>query len=367
MNIFRVCFVLALISNINLYPTAEAIDSAAYIGAPRQKLTGVYAKNYKLRDAKLLANGKIKGPEDIAVASDGSIYAGSASGKIYKITTVDGAERVDLFADPGGGQTLGLMFARPDGALIACNCPKGLLSISKSGEVSCLTTAVGDTKITYPDDLDIASDGKIYFSLATIQRGELNGYRNMFVDLLECHPYGQLLVYDPVKASTTSLLKGLFFANGVALSPDEDYVLVNESYRYRITRYWLKGPKAGTSDLFTDNLPGMPDGITRDPSGGYWVAIVVPRTAYMDFVQARPRLKKLFAHLPIVFWGRMRKYGMVLKLDESGRVTESLQDPSGWVTTVTNAVPWKNQLFLGSLQGKAVARYQLNQVTGARP
>ncbi|WP_246358471.1 strictosidine synthase family protein [Paenibacillus phytorum] len=32
---------------------------------------------------------------------------------------------------------------------------------------------------------------------------------------------------------TTVLLEGLYFANGVALSADEDYVLVAESYHYR--------------------------------------------------------------------------------------------------------------------------------------
>ncbi len=358
---------LSLTANLHLITAAKAIESAAYIGPPRPKQVGLYAKNYKLRESALLAKGKIKGPEDIAVDADGIIYAGSADGKIYKISTTLGAEKIQLFADLGGGQTLGLMFSKHDGRLIACNCPRGLFAVSKNGDAECLTNALGDTKITYPDDLDIAHDGKIYFSMATVERGNLNGYKNMFVDLLECQPHGQLLVFDPANGKTTSLLDGLYFANGVALSPDEDYVLVAETYRYRIKRYWLKGPKTGTSDVFADNLPGMPDGITRDPYGGYWLALVVPRTAYMDFVQARPRLKKFFAHIPIGFWGRMPHYGMVLKLDDQGSVTESLQDPSGKVTTVTNVVPWKDYLFLGSLQGRAIGRYKLNQLTGARP
>lgn len=37
------------------------------------------------------------------------------------------------------------------------------------------------------------------------------------------------------------LLKDLYFANGVALSKDESFVLVAETFQYRISRYWLKG------------------------------------------------------------------------------------------------------------------------------
>lgn len=39
-------------------------------------------------------------------------------------------------------------------------------------------------------------------------------------------------------------------------------------------RYWLKGPKQGTSDIFIDNLPGPPDGISIAEDGQtYWVTI----------------------------------------------------------------------------------------------
>ena len=63
------------------------------------------------------------------------------------------------------------------------------------------------------------------------------------------------LRYDPSTGKTDMLLDGLYFANGVALSADEDYILVNETSRYRITRYWLKGDKAGSSEIFADNPP----------------------------------------------------------------------------------------------------------------
>ena len=96
-------------------------------------------------------------------------------------------------------------------------------------------------------------------------------------DLLEARPHGRLLRYDPATRQTTVLLRDLYFANGVALSRGEDFVLVNETYRYRTRRFWLKGPKAGTSDVFLDNLPGFPDNIDGNRKGSFWLALFTVR------------------------------------------------------------------------------------------
>lgn len=56
-------------------------------------------------------------------------------------------------------------------------------------------------------------------------------------------PMGRLLCYDPATASTSVLAHGLWYANGVALSPDESFVAVVETCSMRARRYWLKGPK----------------------------------------------------------------------------------------------------------------------------
>jgi hypothetical protein len=42
------------------------------------------------------------------------------------------------------------------------------------------------------------------------------------------------------------LLEHIYFANGVALAKDESFVLVVETPRSRVLRYWLKGPKGGS-------------------------------------------------------------------------------------------------------------------------
>ena len=49
----------------------------------------------------------------------------------------------------------------------------------------------------------------------------------------------------------------MYFANGITLSKDEDFLLVQETFAYRTRRYWLKGPRKGTWDYFVELLPGV--------------------------------------------------------------------------------------------------------------
>ena len=70
--------------------------------------------------------------------------------------------------------------------------------------------------------------------------------------------------YNPASGTTTVRLENPHFANGVALGPKEDYVLVTETPGARITRLWLKGNKAGTMDVF---IAGYPDNISYNDNG----------------------------------------------------------------------------------------------------
>ena len=121
-----------------------------------------------------------------------------------------------------GGIPLGLKFDL-QGNLIVESAYEGLLSIDTTGEVTILSTECDSLPFLLTDDLDISSDGIIYFSDAS----SVNNLANNGDDWGE--PNGRLLAYDPQTNETSLLLDGLYFANGVALAPDESYVLVNES------------------------------------------------------------------------------------------------------------------------------------------
>ena len=100
-----------------------------------------------------------------------------------------------------------------------------LLAVSAQGEIEVLTDSVDGEKMLFVDDLDIAADGTIWFSDASTR----HGYAHSMYDFLEGRPTGRLLSYDPASGETRVRLDKLFFANGVALGPDDEYVLVNET------------------------------------------------------------------------------------------------------------------------------------------
>lgn len=332
------------------------IDPAAYDPPAPPPMTGVLEPNTKLRDATPLAAGQIVGPEDVEIDADGSVITGLVDGRIVRIKP-DG--QIELVARTGTeaapGRPLGIARA-PDGRLIVVDARLGLLAVSPDGDVSTLATDAGGVPFGFADDVDVASDGRVYFSDASDKFGD----GEYLYDLLEARPHGRLLCHDLATGETEVLLDGLYFANGVALSQQEDFVLVNETYRYRITRYWLKGDKAGTSDTFADNLPGFPDNISTNRRGTFWLALFTVRNPTIDSLHPHPFWKKVLSRLPKALWPAPDPYGFVVALDEQGNILRSLQDPDGEkFREVTSAQERDGQLYFGTLSGDRVGRLAL--------
>ncbi len=314
-------------------------------------LEGPWAVNEKLREAEIVAAGHVYGPEDVDVDGEGRMYGGTVNGDIVRIGR---SGRPEIFAQTGG-RPLGLDFA-PNGELIVADAIKGLLAIDVQGQVRTLSTEADGVPFGFTDDVVVASDGRIYFSDASWRHG-IDDY---LLDLLEARPHGRLLRYDPKDGSTETLLDGLYFANGVALSLAEDFVLVNETYRFRITRYWLSGPRAGTSEIFLDGLPGFPDGISSDGAGTFWLAMFTVRNPQSDFLAPRPWLKSLIAKLPRMLWPKSEPYGLIAALNEDGRVMRSLHDPGGGhLYEVTSVDVHGDALYLGSLHNDRIGIVRL--------
>ena len=330
--------------------TPSPIDPLAWDAPQAPLLSGVLEPNDSLMKAELLGRGQLHGPEDTAVDSQGRVYAGLHDGRIVRIE----GEQVETFVDTGG-RPLGMDFDA-EGKLIVADAYKGLLSIDEQGQITVLTTEAEGVPFRFTDDLDIARDGTIYFSDAS-SRFEQPDY---LLDLLEARPHGRLLSYNPATQETRVLLRDLYFANGVALSANEDFVLVNETYRYRITRYWLSGEKAGTHDIFIDNLPGLPDNLQGDGQGTFWVALPTPRKADADLLHRSPWAKAQLAKLPRAFWPKAVPYGFAIALNEDGEIIQSLHDTSGThLRMVTSVKPVGDYLYLGSLDNDRIGKLKI--------
>jgi sugar lactone lactonase YvrE len=254
-----------------------------------------------------------------------------------------------------GGRPLGLDFA-PDGALIVADAKKGLLSVAPDGAVTLLTDSADGLRFGFTDDVVVASDGVIYFTDAS----DKFGFGDHMLDLLEGRGHGRLLRYDPVSKATKVLAQGLYFANGVALAKDESFVVINETYRFRLARHWLRGPKAGTTEPFGTELPGFPDGVSQSGRGTFWVAMFTVRNPAGDFLAPRPFLKKMVANLPRFLWPKPEPYGLVIELDETGAPIRSLHDVSGaYVEQVTSVHERGDRLYLGHLHRDRITRVPL--------
>jgi sugar lactone lactonase YvrE len=340
---------IAILAYLIIWPSP--IDPIAYEPPPQPALEGPLAPNRLLESAELVAVGQVAGPEDVEVDASGHVYTGTLNGRIVG---VDPQGRVTTLATTGG-RPAGIATA-PNGDLIVADAVKGLLSIGLDGRITTLPTDVAGKPVHFADDLDVASDGKIYFSDAS----DKFGIDTFLYDMLEGRPHGRLLRYDATARTTTVLLSDLYFANGVALSQHEDFVLVNETYRFRIMRYWLKGDRAGKSEVFVDNLPGYPDNITSNRRGTFWLALVTVRNDAGDWLSPRPFFKNVLAKLPSIFWPKPQPYGFVVKLDETGRILQSFQDPSGrHLPAITSAFERNGYLYLGSLSNNFVGKFKL--------
>ena len=128
------------------------------------------------------------------------------------------------------------------------------------------------------------------------------------------------MVYDPAKRKTTTLLKGLSFANGVAVSHDQNYVLVNETGEYRIIRFWITGPKKGKTEPLIEALPGFPDNISTGLDGRYWVALISPRNNLVDNLADKPFLRKMVQRMPAFLRPKAVSYGHIIAVDGKGKV-----------------------------------------------
>lgn len=152
------------------------------------------------------------------------------------------------------------------------------------------------------------------------------------------------------------VLDGLNFANGVAVSEDQRYLLINETGSYRILRYWLSGPDQGRREVIIDNLPGFPDNINNGLNGKFWVGLIAPRNELLDQMAPKPWLRKLVQRLPASVRPQAAPSSHVIAITGDGEVLMNLQDTSARLPALTGVFETRDVLWLSTLFGNRVGR-----------
>ncbi len=338
-----------------LYLVAWPVDIAPVAWTPPvapSMTQGFYAKGDALRGVQRIAQGGVVGPEAIAFDAQGRLYSGLSDGRVVSMNPDGGDCRV---LGNTGGRPAGLQ-VQADGSVVIADALKGLLHLRPDGQFESWVTAVDGVQLGLADDLAIDQRGRVFFSDASWKFG----FAVHRLDGLEHGARGRLMLHDPASGGSATLLAQLQFANGIALGPDEQFVLVDQTTDYRVTRYWMKGDKSGQVDTFAENLPGFPDNITFNGKDRFWVALYGPRDPILDALAPIPFLRTMIARLPTSWLPVGGRQGFVLGLDLDGNVVEQYRDDGpGAFGPITSVREHEGMLYLGSLSDTAIGRISL--------
>ena len=338
------------------HPMPPLPDTAAGGNSP-------FAVNDKLRDVKEIGLGRIEAPEDVILDRHDNLYAGSRQGDIIRFLAPD-YEQMEVFAHIGG-TPLGLAFDREDN-LYCCVGGMGLYRVTPEREVQKVTDETNrswlsindDSRMRLADDLDIADDGRIFFSEATV-RYEMHEWA---VDGLEARGNGRLICYDPRTHKTRTVLRGLKFPNGICIASNRQSLLFAETWGCSVKRYWFDGPKSGQVEMVMENLPGYPDNINLASDGHYWLAMVGMRGPAFDLAWRMPDFRRRMAkRLPVDEWLFPNiNTGCVIKFNNNGEVLDALWDLGGVNhPMITSMREHRGKLYLGGIMNNRIGCYTL--------
>ncbi len=351
-----------IISKVYVSPTYHGMPSlpstAPDSGTP-------FAQNDKLADVEEIGVGEIEAPEDVLLDRHDNLFAGSRHGDIIRFFPPD-YKRWEVYAHIGG-QPLGMAFDKQDNLYI-CIGGMGLYRVTPDRKVEKATdetnrswTSVNDdSRLRLADDLDIADDGRIFFSEATI-RYEMHEWP---VDGLEARGNGRIICYDPNTNKTHTVIDKLKFPNGVCIASDGQSFLFAETWGCTVKRHYFDGPKKGQTEMVMDNLPGYPDNINLASDGNYWLAMVGMRCPALDLAWRMPAFRKRMAkRVPVDEWLFPNiNTGCVIKFNEKGEVLESFWDLGGKNhPMITSMREHKGYLYLGGIMNNRIGKYRLEK------
>ncbi|XP_026218627.1 strictosidine synthase family protein [Anabas testudineus] len=369
MSSRRSLLVALLALAVGLYLLPSPIDPKPHVvKGPPPALEGLLAVNTRLQKGRRLFTGKLHGPESFAADEDGNVYTGTVDGKLWKIAPNDSLTIITQMGqdlpecgsstdyEPVCGRPHGVRLDR-DGQLIVADSYFGLHSVDpKTGEKSLLlanSQGADGVPFAFLNGLEISSQtGIVYFTDSSSRWGR----RHVRLEVIELNNLGRLLSYDPETGSVKVLLDSLFMPNGIALSPDEDFLLLAETSIGRILKYWLKGQKAGTVETIMDNMIGYPDNIRLSDHRTFLVGITTPRfqklmPPFLDMIAPYPAVKRFLAKVIPLSWYSLLlpRYALVLELGLDGELVGTLHDPEGRLTwAISDVFQHQGRTYLGN-------------------
>jgi sugar lactone lactonase YvrE len=324
------------------------IDPVAWQAPTNRGFVDPFATNDLLKAATAIDLGDHEGPEDATLGRDNLVYVTTEGGHVLRVRN----RRVEEFAD-AGGRPLGIE-VDVDGSLVVANAYRGLQRIDTQGNVTNILSSVDGSTPVYPNNLAIAQDRKIYFTEASSKFGAdkyRGSYNASLLDIMEHGGHGGVFVFDPGTGTSRQLLDDLNYANGIAISEDNSYLVVAETSNYRVLKHWLAGPRQGETEVLLDNLPGFPDNLKTGKAGRFWMGFAAPRNNLVDKISDKPWLRKIVQRLPAVVRPKAVAASHVVAFNGDGEILMNMHDPSARFPTLTGVLETQRSLYLTTLFG----------------
>ncbi|CAF1924258.1 hypothetical protein Bca4012_070040 [Brassica carinata] len=365
-------------SSISKYPVFQTykIDMPPLSSLPKER-----DHENLLQNSEIKFLNEVQGPESIAFDPLGrGPYTGVADGRIlfwdgtrwtdFAYTSNNRSELCDtkssllayLKNEHICGRPLGLRFHKRTGDLYVADAYFGIMKVGPEGGLATSLTTEGDgVPLRFTNDLDVDDEGNVYFtdSSSVFQR------RNFMHLIVSGEDTGRVLKYNPETKETTTLLRNLQFPNGLSLGKDGSFFIFCEGSIGRLRKYWLKGEKAGTSEVVA-LLHGFPDNIRTNKDGDFWVAVHCHRNIFTHVMAHHPNVRKFFLKLPItVKFQYLLQVGgwphaVAVKYSKDGKVLKVLEDKQGKVVKAVSEIEEKDgKLWMGSVLMSFIAVYDL--------
>lgn len=292
------------------------------------------------------------GTEDVVVHPDGTVFTGTADGRIHALTPATGEVRTVART---GGRPLGIELLGEDRILV-CDAAQGLLAVGiQDGAVEVLTDQVDGVRMRFLNNAAVLGDGTIYFT----DSSTVHPLVDWKGEVVEDTASGRLLRRSP-DGTVSVVLDGVRFANGVAAAADSSYVVVAELNARRLLRHWLTGARAGETEPFAEDLPGYPDNISLGSDGRVWVAIASPRDPVVELLHRRGPawLKRRVWRLPERLQPRVKRTARVQAYDTDGTLVADHDLDARGFHMVTGVREHDGTVWLGSLVEPRVACFR---------
>ncbi|CAM4798027.1 unnamed protein product [Rotaria magnacalcarata] len=316
-----------------------------------------------------------EGPESIEPLN-GLLYTGLKNGSIVELDPISKKTRIiysSLSVDDH------LLNCGQDNLEHVCGRPLGIRRFSDTELIIVqayhekLTQLIsaddkrfGPRPLRFVNDVDVLDGRYLFFT----DSDWLYPRKEFMTVLLRANPRGRLIRFDLVTGKVRILDDQLSFPNGVQLSADKLSVLVCETTLARVVRHWIGGENKtiGRTEVFIDNLPGLPDNIRLTSTGNYWIAFAVVRhnnkVNLFDYLRNWPRLRTILSFMPSIIKKietRLPQHGLVVELSKDTRhIVRSLHDAEGLVVPSTSQVTeYNGHLYFGSYYLEHIAIFKL--------